>query len=74
MSSTFIRGTLPVLEGGVWGECDHLCPAICGDVCRCRPDATLREITDLVQDSNADARKPNIRMALSIVSETRDGR
>ncbi|KAL7688207.1 putative Sin3 associated polypeptide p18 [Plasmopara halstedii] len=38
------------------------------------PDATLREIADLVQDSNADARMPNMRMSICAVSETKDGR
>ncbi|KAG7389026.1 Histone deacetylase complex subunit sap18 [Phytophthora boehmeriae] len=38
------------------------------------PDATLREIADLVQDSNADAQKPNKRLSICVVSETRDGR
>ncbi|KAG1684752.1 hypothetical protein DVH05_010578 [Phytophthora capsici] len=38
------------------------------------PDATLREIADLVQDSNTDAQKPNMRLSISVVSETRDGR
>ncbi|CAH0492007.1 unnamed protein product [Peronospora farinosa] len=38
------------------------------------PDATLREIADLVQDSNTDAQKPNMRLSICIVSETRDGR
>ncbi|KAG7383302.1 Histone deacetylase complex subunit sap18 [Phytophthora pseudosyringae] len=38
------------------------------------PDATLREIADLVQDSNADAQKPNTRLSICVVSETRDGR
>ncbi|KAG3106107.1 hypothetical protein PI124_g13195 [Phytophthora idaei] len=38
------------------------------------PDATLREIADLVQDSNSDAQKPNMRLSICVVSETRDGR
>ncbi|KAH7491582.1 hypothetical protein PRIC1_003009 [Phytophthora ramorum] len=38
------------------------------------PDATLRELADLVQDSNADAQKPNMRLSICVVSETRDGR
>ncbi|KAF4322614.1 hypothetical protein BBO99_00003759 [Phytophthora kernoviae] len=38
------------------------------------PDATLREIADLVQDSNADAQTPNKRLSICVVSETRDGR
>uniref|UniRef100_K3WSX0 Histone deacetylase complex subunit SAP18 n=1 Tax=Globisporangium ultimum (strain ATCC 200006 / CBS 805.95 / DAOM BR144) TaxID=431595 RepID=K3WSX0_GLOUD len=38
------------------------------------PDATLREIADLVQDSNSDARRSSARMGFSIVSQIRDGR
>ncbi|CAH0479194.1 unnamed protein product [Peronospora belbahrii] len=38
------------------------------------PDATLREMADLVQDSNTDAQKPNMRLSICVVSETRDGR
>ncbi|CAI5740670.1 unnamed protein product [Peronospora destructor] len=38
------------------------------------PDATLREIADLVQDSNTDAQKPNMRLSICIVSESRDGK
>lgn len=41
---------------------------------QCRPDATLREIADLVQDSNTEAQKPNMRLSICVVSETRDGR
>jgi hypothetical protein len=40
----------------------------------CRPDATLREIADLVQNSNTDAQKPSKRLSICVVSETRDGR
>uniref|UniRef100_A0AAV1TQN0 Histone deacetylase complex subunit SAP18 n=1 Tax=Peronospora matthiolae TaxID=2874970 RepID=A0AAV1TQN0_9STRA len=38
------------------------------------PDATLREMADLVQDSYTDARKLNMRLSICVVSETRDGR
>ncbi|CAI5724356.1 unnamed protein product [Hyaloperonospora brassicae] len=38
------------------------------------PDATLREMADLVQDSYVDAQKPNMRLSICVVSETRDGR
>ncbi|KAE8906875.1 hypothetical protein PF005_g2330 [Phytophthora fragariae] len=38
------------------------------------PDATLREIADLVQDSNTEAQKPNMRLSICVVSETRGGK
>lgn len=38
------------------------------------PDATLREIADLVQDANPDAQKANKRLSVCVVSETRDSR
>ncbi|TMW69370.1 hypothetical protein Poli38472_001526 [Pythium oligandrum] len=38
------------------------------------PDATLREIADLVQDANADAQKPSVRMGMSVVTQDRTGR
>ncbi|KAI9922724.1 hypothetical protein PsorP6_002357 [Peronosclerospora sorghi] len=31
-------------------------------------------MTDLVQDSNTDSQKPNMRLSIYVVSETRDGR
>lgn len=39
-----------------------------------RPDATLREIADLIHDSTEEARKPNIRMGFSIVYPDHRGR
>ncbi|KAL0582477.1 hypothetical protein ABG067_007653 [Albugo candida] len=38
------------------------------------PDATLREIADLIHDSTEEARKPNIRMGFSIVFSDHRGR
>ncbi|GAB9465577.1 hypothetical protein Gpo141_00002982 [Globisporangium polare] len=38
------------------------------------PDATLGELAELVQDSNADAQRAGVRMGMTIVSQTRDGR
>ncbi|KAJ0407106.1 hypothetical protein ATCC90586_005670 [Pythium insidiosum] len=38
------------------------------------PDATLREIADLIQDAKPDAQKPMVRMAFSTVTQDRTGR
>ncbi|GLE04069.1 hypothetical protein PINS_up012980 [Pythium insidiosum] len=38
------------------------------------PDATLRELADLIQDAKPEALKPMIRMAFSTVTQDRTGR
>jgi histone deacetylase complex subunit SAP18 len=38
------------------------------------PDASLRELCDLLQDVNPDAKKPNARISFSLVYPDRTGR